>query len=51
MKAGISFLLGLLLTFMVIFGWLRTSHPLGTRWNSVDRGLAHVGLAEDPTGR
>ena len=49
MKAGISFMLGLLLAFVLIFGfWLRTPHRLGTRWNAMDRGLEPVELAGDP---
>jgi hypothetical protein len=52
MKTGISFLLGLLLAFVLVFAyWLRTPHPLGTRWPAVDRGLEHVDLAGNPIGR
>ena len=53
MKAGISFMLGLLLAFVVIFGyWLRTPHSLGTRWNVVlDHGVAHADLFGDHATR
>ena len=39
MKAVISLMLGLLLAFALVFGWLGTPHRLGTRWSAVDRGL------------
>ena len=43
MKAGISFLLGLLLAFVLVFGyWLCTPHPLGTRWTAPDRTVIQV---------
>lgn len=52
MKAGISFMIGLLLAFVVIFGyWLRAPHPLGTRWHAVDRGLEQVDQTGDPATR
>ena len=52
MKAGISFMLGLLLAFVVIFSyWLRTPHQLGTRWKSAGRGPEPVELAIDPGTR
>jgi hypothetical protein len=51
-KTGISLLLGLLLAFVLVFAyWLRTSHPLGKRWNAMDRGLEHVDLAGNPVAR
>lgn len=52
MKAGISLMLGLLLAFVLIFGfWLRTPHQLGTQWNAIDRGLEQVDLTGDPAPR
>ena len=52
MKTGISFLLGLLLAFVLVFGyWLRTPHSLGTRWHAVDRGLEQVDFSGDSVGR
>lgn len=47
MKAGISLMLGLLLAFVLIFGfWLRTPHRLGAHGNTIARGLEQVdGLA------
>jgi hypothetical protein len=52
MKVGISFLLGLLLAFMVIFGyWLHTPHPLGTRSTALYRGLAQVDVIGDHATR
>lgn len=43
MKAGISVMLGLLLAFVLVFGyWLRMPHPLNVRWNAVDRGLEQI---------
>jgi hypothetical protein len=46
MKAEICFMLGLLLAVLLVFAyWLRTAHPLGTRWNAaVDRGLEQADL-------
>ncbi len=49
MKAGISFLLGLLLAFVLVFGyWLRTPHRLGARWNAVDQSLNEIDQPGDP---
>lgn len=52
MRAGSFLMLGLLLAFVLVFGyWLRTTHQLGTRWNAVDRGLQQVDLASDSAAR
>jgi hypothetical protein len=52
MKAGLSLMLGLLLAFVLVFGyWLRTPHGLRAHWNTIDRGLQPVDLAGDPITR
>ncbi len=52
MKAWISLMLCILLAFVLVFAyWLRTPHPLGTRWSAVDRGLGQVDQTGDPAIR
>jgi hypothetical protein len=44
---GVSLMLGLLLACVLIFAYrFRTPHSVGTRWNTVDRGLDQVDLGE-----
>ena len=51
MKAAISFMLGLLVAFALVFGWLGTPQRLDTRWKTTNRGLQQIDLTGEPTTR
>ena len=50
---GVSLVLGVMLVFVLLFGyWLRSPFAISTQWShSVDRGLEPVDLTSDRVGR
>lgn len=52
MRAGSFLMLGLMLTFVLVFAyWLRTPHQLASRWSAVDRGLEQIDQTGDVAAR
>ncbi len=52
MKAGISFILGLLLAFVLVFAyWIQTPHRVGAQWTKPDHSLERLSADGLPLAR
>ncbi len=49
---GSALLLGIMVAMVFVLAvWVRTPHPLSTRWSAVDRGLGQLDQQEDQATR